>query len=226
MHSRFRDRAEAGQRLVARLTGYRQGAVEGTDVLVLGLPRGGVPVAYPIANALNAPLDVWLVRKLGVPGQEELAMGAIATGSIMVLNNEIIEALGISRKIIHQVAVAEKQELERRDRAYRGNRLPAAIQDRTVILVDDGIATSSTLRAAIAALQQQPRRIVVAAPVAPPAVCESLRSIVDEVICLETPEPLQSIGMWYRDFSQTTDAEVRELLQRSETELAAIGGKG
>lgn len=226
MHSRFHDRTEAGQRLAAKLTNYQHDPAKETNVLVLGLPRGGIPVAYPIAKALNAPLDVWLVRKLGVPGQEELAMGAIATGSIMVLNNEIIDALQISRKTIHQVAVAEKQELERRDRAYRGDRLPAAIQDHTVILVDDGIATSSTLRAAIAALQQQqPRQVVVAAPVAPPAVCESLRSIVDDVICLETPEPLHSIGMWYQDFAQTTDAEVQELLRRSEAELAAIGGK-
>jgi putative phosphoribosyl transferase len=220
MHSRFRDRTEAGERLAARLADY----ANRSDVLVLGLPRGGVPVAYQIAKALNAPLDVWLVRKLGVPGQEELAMGAIASGGVMVLNNEIIRSLGISRKVIHQVAVAEKQELERRDQAYRGHRLPAMIQDRTIILVDDGIATSSTLRAAIAALQQQhPHQIVVAAPVAPPSVCESLRSTVDQVICLETPEPLYSIGMWYVDFSQTTDEEVQALLQKSEAELAAIG---
>lgn len=220
MHSRFRDRIEAGQRLAARLTDYENSS----DIVVLGLPRGGVPVAYQIAKSINAPLDVWLVRKLGVPGQAELAMGAIASGSIMVLNNEIIQALGISRQVIQQVAAVEKQELERRDRAYRGDRIPPTIQDHTIILVDDGIATSSTLRAAIAALQQQhPQRIVVAAPVAPPSVCQSLHSIVDEVICLETPEPLYSIGMWYKNFSQTSDREVQALLRQSETELAAIG---
>lgn len=220
MNSRFHDRTEAGRLLAVQLADY----ANNPDMLVLGLPRGGVPVAYQIAKAIHAPLDVWLVRKLGVPGQEELAMGAIASGSIMVLNNEIIQALGISQRVIQQVAADEKQELERRDRAYRGDHPPLNVQDRTIVLVDDGIATSSTLRAAIAALQQQqPKRIVVAAPVCPPSVCEALRSIVDEVICLATPEPLSSIGMWYEDFSQTTDDEVRELLQQSATELAASG---
>jgi len=220
MHSRFHDRTEAGQLLADRLADY----ADNPDVLVLGLPRGGVPVAYQIAKAINAPLDVWLVRKLGVPGQEELAMGAIASGNIMVLNNEIVQALGISQPVIQQVAADEKQELERRDRAYRGDRPPLNVQGHTIVLVDDGIATSSTLRAAIAALQQQqPGRIVVAAPVCPPSVCEALRSVVDEVICLATPEPLYSIGMWYEDFSQTTDEEVRELLKQSATELAASG---
>ena len=220
MNSRFRDRTEAGRLLAAQLAHY----ADCPNTLVLGLPRGGIPVAYQIAKAINAPLDVWLVRKLGVPGQEELAMGAIASGSVMVLNNEIIQSLGISRKVIHQVAVAEKQELERRDRAYRGDRLPPDIPGHTIILVDDGIATSSTLRAAIAALQQQqPKRIVVASPVAPPSVCDALRTVVDEVVCLSTPEPLSSIGMWYKDFSQTTDEEVRELLKQSAIELAAIG---
>ncbi|WP_416670081.1 phosphoribosyltransferase [Egbenema bharatensis] len=220
MNSRFQNRTEAGQRLATKLAAY----TNFPNLLVLGLPRGGVPVAYEIANALHAPLDVWLVRKLGVPGQEELAMGAIALGGVMILNQEIIQALDIPQDAIQRVAEAEQQELERRDRAYRGDRPLPQVQDHTVILVDDGIATSSTLRAAIAALQRQnPQRIVVAAPVAPPSVCESLRNVVDEVICLSMPEPLQSIGLWYQDFSQTTDEEVRELLKQSAISLAAIG---
>jgi putative phosphoribosyl transferase len=220
MNSRFQDRTEAGQRLATRLAAY----ANFSNLLVLGLPRGGVPVAYEIATALHAPLDVWLVRKLGVPGQEELAMGAIALGGVMILNQEIIQALNIPQDAIQRVAEAEQQELERRDRAYRGNRPLPQVQDHTVILVDDGIATSSTLRAAIAALQRQnPRRIVVAAPVAPPSVCDALRNVVDDVVCLSLPEPLQSIGMWYQDFSQTTDEEVRELLKQSAISLAAIG---
>jgi putative phosphoribosyl transferase len=220
VNSRFCDRVEAGQRLAEQLCHY----ANQPNVLVLGLPRGGVPVAYQIAKAIRAPLDVWLVRKLGVPGQEELAMGAIAMGGMMILNNEIINSLQISRRIIQQVATAEKQELERRDRLYRGERPLPILHDKTVILVDDGIATSSTLRAAIAAIQQHhPQRLVVAAPVAPPSVVESLRSIVDEVVCLLLPESLHSIGMWYEDFSQTTDQEVQNLLQQSADEMAAIG---
>jgi putative phosphoribosyl transferase len=220
MNSRFQNRSEAGKLLAAKLSNY----AEAHDVIVLGLPRGGVPVAYEIAEALHAPLDVWLVRKLGVPGQEELAMGAISSGGVMILNNEIIQALSISQEAIDQVAEAEQRELERRDRAYRGDRALPQLQDHTVILVDDGIATSSTLRAAIAAFQQQhPQRIIAAAPVAPPTICEDLKRIVDDVVCLNTPDPLQSIGMWYKDFSQTTDAEVRELLKRSAISLAAAG---
>lgn len=220
MNSRFCDRIEAGQLLAEQLSHYENQP----NVLVLGLPRGGVPVAYQIAKAIHAPMDVWLVRKLGVPGQEELAMGAIALGGMMILNNEIINSLQISRRVIQQVAAAEKQELERRDRLYRGGRPLPVLHDKTVILVDDGIATSSTLRAAIAAIQQHdPQRIVVAAPVAPPSVVESLQSVVDEVVCLLTPESLHSIGMWYEDFSQTTDQEVQDLLQQSANEFAAIG---
>jgi putative phosphoribosyl transferase len=222
MNSRFRNRTEAGQLLAAKLIHY----ADTPNVIVLGLPRGGVPVAYEIAAALRAPLDIWLVRKLGVPGQEELAMGAISLGGVMILNQEIIQALNISQDAIDQVAAAERQELERRDRAYRGDRPLPNLQDHTVILVDDGIATSSTLRAAIAALQQQqPRAIVAAAPVAPPAVCEDLKRIVDDVVCLNMPDPLQSIGMWYWNFSQTTDDEVRDLLKQSAISLAAIGGR-
>jgi putative phosphoribosyl transferase len=222
MNSRFRDRTEAGQLLAARLADY----ADTPNLIVLGLPRGGVPVAYEIAKALHAPLDVWLVRKLGVPGQEELAMGAISLGEVMVLNQDIIQALGISKETIAQVAEAEKQELKRRDRAYRGDRILPNLQDHTVILVDDGIATSSTLRAAIAALKQQhPRSIIAAAPVAPPTVCADLERIVDRLVCLNTPDPLHSIGMWYGNFSQTADDEVRDLLRQSAISFAATGGR-
>jgi putative phosphoribosyl transferase len=183
------------------------------DVLILALPRGGVPVAYEIAQALNVPLDVCLVRKLGAPGQRELAMGAIAPGGIMVLNNEVLRNLRISRQGLLEVATQEKQELDRRAQAYRGDRPLPEVRNRVVILIDDGIATSATLRAAITLLQRQhPQKIVVAAPVAPATVCQSLRRLVQEVICLSTPEPLSSIGMWYQDFSQTTDEEVCRLL--------------
>ncbi|NJO39928.1 MAG: phosphoribosyltransferase [Cyanobacteria bacterium CRU_2_1] len=220
MNPKFRDRTEAGQLLAEKLQKY----ANCSDVLVMGLPRGGVPVAYQVAKALNAPLDVCLVRKLGVPGQKELAMGAIAPNGVMVLNNEILRMMRISRQSLRQVAEAEKQELERRDRAYRGDRLLPDICDRTVLLVDDGIATSSTIRAAIATLKQQnPKQIVVAVPVAPPSTCQSLKAIVDDVVCLFTPEPLSSIGMWYRDFSQTSDDEVRQCLEQS-TEFATTTG--
>jgi putative phosphoribosyl transferase len=209
MKQRFHDRTEAGKLLAAQLGEY----ADRSDVWVLGLPRGGVAVAYEIAQALNLPLDICLVRKLGVPGQPELAMGAIAAGDVMVLNHEILKALGISRLAMQQVLENERQELECRDRAYRENRPEPDVQGKTVILVDDGIATGSTLQAAIATLREKhPKEIVVAVPVAPAAACESLRAIVDKVICLSTPEPLNSIGMWYVDFSQTSDQEVRYLL--------------
>jgi putative phosphoribosyl transferase len=212
MNSKFRDRTEAGQLLATQLANY----ANRPDVLVLALPRGGVPVAYEIAQALNVPLDICLVRKLGVPGQEELAMGAIAPGGIMVLNNDVLRSLRISRQTLLQVATRERQELERRLRVYRGDRPSPQIHDRQIILVDDGIATSSTLRAAITLLQRQrPQSIIVAAPVAPAVVCQSLQKLVQGVVCLATPEPLRSIGMWYRDFSQTTDQEVCQLLQQA-----------
>lgn len=209
MNSRFHDRIEAGRLLATRLMEY----ANRPDVLVLALPRGGVPVGYEIAQALNVPLDICLVRKLGAPGQKELAMGAIAPGGIMVLNNEVLRNLQISRQMLLQVATQEKQELERRAQVYRGDRPLPQVRDRVIILVDDGIATSSTLRAAIALLQQQhPQKIVVAAPVAPATVCQSLQRLVQEIVCLSMPEPLSSIGMWYQDFSQTTDEEVCHLL--------------
>jgi putative phosphoribosyl transferase len=210
MTTRFCNRTEAGQILARHLSAYAN-----KDVLVLGLPRGGVPVAFEVAKALNAQLDICLVRKLGVPGRKELAMGAIASGGVRVLNYEVVNWLGIDRQTIDQVATQELQELQRRDRAYRDDRPQPKIKNRTVILIDDGIATASTMRAAIAVIQkQQPQRIVVAIPVAPPSTCEELRDEVDEVICLTTPEPMYAIGLWYEDFSQTTDAEVRDLLAR------------
>ena len=208
----FRDRRDAGQRLAQLLTEY----ADRPDVLVLGLPRGGVPVAFEIAQAINAPLDVYLVRKLGVPGHEELAMGAIATGGVRVLNEDVVRTLGIAESVIDRVAAEEAQELARREQAYRDGRPSPDVRGRTAILVDDGLATGSTMRAAVAALRQQaPRRIVVAVPVAAPPTCEELRHIVDEIVCAATPDPFYGVGLWYRDFSQTTDQEVRDLLRQA-----------
>jgi putative phosphoribosyl transferase len=184
--------------------------------LVLGLPRGGVPVAFEVARALNAPLDIFLVRKLGLPGQEELAMGAIASGGVMVLNSEVVDTLRVPDRIIHQIAAQEQRELERRERLYRGDRPPPDVRNKTVILVDDGMATGSSMRAATAALREQgPDRIVVAVPVAAPEACEKFRDIVDDIVCAITPAPFYAIGLWYEDFSQTTDDEVRDLLARA-----------
>lgn len=209
----FRDRADAGRQLAQRLQHY----ANRPDVLVLGLPRGGVPVAYEVARALNAPLDVFVVRKLGVPDQPELAMGAVASGGVRVLNEDVVTALKMPRQVIEAVAAEEQRELERRERLYRGDRPPLDVRGRTVILVDDGLATGSTMRAAVAALRRlQPARIVVAVPVASPSVCESFRDIVDEIVCLLTPEPFYAVGLWYQDFSQTTDEQVRDLLQRAQ----------
>lgn len=213
-YARFPNRTVAGQQLAARLTSY----ADRSDMLVLGLPRGGVPVAYEVAKALHAPLDICLVRKLGVPAHKELAMGAIAAGGVRVLNYDVVSWLGISGKTIDEVAAKELKELQRRDRAYRGDRPQPEIRDRTVILVDDGIATGATIRAAIAVIKsQQPARLIVATPVAPPSTCEELKAEVDEVVCLMTPELFYAIGLWYEDFSQTTDDEVRELLARPTT---------
>jgi erythromycin esterase-like protein/predicted phosphoribosyltransferase len=207
----FRDRSEAGRLLATRLTHY----ADRPDVLVLALPRGGVPVAYEVASALGAPLDVFVVRKLGVPGYEELAMGAVATGGVRVLNDQLVNRLGIPDDMIDAVAAREQQELARRERLYRDGRPPPDVRGRTVILVDDGLATGATMHAAIQALRQQnPARIVVAVPTASPETCEEMRTEVDEVICAITPEPFEAVGLWYRDFSQTTDEEVRALLAR------------
>jgi erythromycin esterase-like protein/hypoxanthine phosphoribosyltransferase len=207
----FRDRREAGRLLAEKLAAY----AHRPDVLVLALPRGGVPVAYEVARALGAPLDVFVVRKLGVPGYEELAMGAVATGGVRVLNEQLVERLGIPEQMIDAVAAHERQELARRERLYRGGRPPPDVRGRTVILVDDGLATGATMHAAIQALRQQhPARIVVAVPTASPETCEEMKAKADDVICGITPEPFHAVGRWYRDFSQTTDEEVRVLLAR------------
>lgn len=208
----FRNRTEAGQKLAQQLLHY----ANRPDVLVLGLPRGGVPVAFEVARALNVPLDIMSVRKLGVPGQEELAMGAIASGGRRVLNEEVMQGLGIPPNVIEAVTAREHQELARRERRYRGNRPGFDVRGRTVILVDDGLATGATMLAAIVALRQQkPARIVVAVPVASPSICQELRAVADEVVCLLMPELFLGVGRWYDDFSPTTDAEVQSLLERA-----------
>jgi putative phosphoribosyl transferase len=209
---RFRDRREAGSLLAAQLRHY----AGRDDVIVLGLPRGGLPVAYEVARELDAPLDVFLVRKLGVPGQEELALGAIASGGTVVLNPRLVEALGLTRDQIAAIVDRERRELERRERAYRGDRPPPHLSGRVVILVDDGLATGSSMWAAVHAVRQEnPARVVVAVPVADPDVCHRLDAEADEAVCLFTPQPMRAVGIWYEDFSQTTDEEVRELLERA-----------
>jgi len=208
----FQDREDAGRQLAARLLHYR----ERPNVLVLALPRGGVPVAYEVARALDAPLDLFLVRKLGVPGQEELAMGAIATGGTRVLNEDVVRALHIPPEVIEAAARREQVEIERRGRAYRGDRPEPDVRGQIVMLIDDGLATGATMRAAVAALrQQEPERIVAAVPTAPAETCEGLRHEVDEVVCVQTPEPFFGVGFWYEDFTQTSDEEVRDLLERA-----------
>jgi putative phosphoribosyl transferase len=210
---RFRDRHQAGQALARELTRYR----DDPDVVVLGLPRGGIPVAFEVARELHARLDVFVVRKLGLPGHEEFAMGAIATGGVRVLNPDVAE-FSIPQAAIDAVVAREQRELERREKLYRDNRAPLALADRVVILVDDGLATGSSMRAAIQAVKQQhPRRVVVAVPVAAADTCADLRDEVDEVVCAATPHPFQAVGLWYANFDQTTDAEVHELLERAAT---------
>jgi len=210
----FADRRDAGRVLTGLLTKY----ANRDDVLVLALPRGGVPVAFEVAHALRAPLDVFIVRKLGVPGHDELAMGAIATGGVRVLNEDVVGALGLSTKVIDAVAAREEKELERRERIYRGARTPPDVRERTVILVDDGLATGSTMRAAVAALRKQrPARIVVAVPVAAAETCEEFKTEVDETVCAATPRMFNGVGRWYEDFSQTSDDEVHELLAQART---------
>jgi predicted phosphoribosyltransferase len=216
----FRDRRDAGRHLAQQLMDY----ADAPGLLILALPRGGVPVAYEVAKALQAPLDVFLVRKLGVPGQQELAMGAISTGGVRVLNEEVVDLLGIPEEVIDAVAREEEQELNRREREYRGDRPPPEVGGRTVILVDDGLATGSTMRAAVAALRrQQPRRIIVAVPVAAPATCEEFKGVVDDIVCATTPEPFRAVGLWYQDFSQTTDEEVHDLLAEQTGEPLTAG---
>ncbi|APW60544.1 phosphoribosyltransferase [Paludisphaera borealis] len=218
MPTAFRDRTEAGRLLAEKLTTFSGRP----DVLVLALPRGGVPVAYEVARALDAPLDVFVVRKLGVPGHEELAMGAIASGGVCVLNDDVVQALRIPDRLIEAVAARELRELERRERVYRNGRPMPGVRGRTVILVDDGLATGSTMRAAVAALRRLgPARIVVAVPTAAPSTCEELRHEADECVCEITPDPFYAVGLWYEDFSQTTDDEVRDHLERSAATVAA-----
>jgi putative phosphoribosyl transferase len=210
----FRNRVEAGDLLAARLSGL----ADRHDAVVLALPRGGVPVGYEVAKSLRVPLDVFVVRKLGVPGHEELAMGAIASGGVQLLNDDVVDALGIPPTVIDQVAQREQIELQRREQLYRGNRPLVPLTNKTVILVDDGLATGSTMRAAVAAVrQQEPAHIIVAVPVGASSTCEELGSEADEVICLRSPDPFVAVGLWYRDFTPTSDHEVRTLLARNES---------
>jgi predicted phosphoribosyltransferase len=224
----FRDRREAGRRLAE---GLKAAYADRDDVLVLGLPRGGLPVADEVAAALGAPLDVFLVRKLGVPGFEELAFGAIASGGVRVVDRQIVDEWRLTESAVEAVTANELAELTRRERLYRDARPAPDVQGKIVILVDDGLATGSTMRAAAAALRQQgPARIVAAVPVAPPATCRAFDQIVDEAVCALTPEPFLAVGYWYEDFSPTTDDEVRAILaaaeQRSESTGAAETGAG
>jgi len=215
MPTPFRNRAEAGQRLAQRLLAY----AGRPDVVVLGLPRGGVPVAFEVARALEVPLGVVVVRKLGVPGHKELAMGAIASGGIRVLNDDVVRHLNIPDRVIEAVTAQELRELHWRERAYRGDQPTPDVRGRAVILVDDGIATGSTMLAAIAALRRlEPARIIVAVPTAAPSTCDEIRRVAYDCICEIMPEPFYAVGAWYEDFSQTTDEEVRDLLDQATTE--------
>jgi putative phosphoribosyl transferase len=215
MAAYYRDRTHAGRELASKLPEY----ADRPDVIVLALPRGGVPVAFEVAKALRAPLDVFIVRKLGVPGHEEYAMGAIATGGVRVLDERVVRAAGVTRAELDAVTAEEQRELDRREHQYRGDRPPPDVAGRTVILVDDGLATGSTMRAAVEALRQEgAARVVVAVPIAPPQTCDAFRDIVDDIVCARTPEPFYAVGLWYEDFSQTTDDEVRELVGRAAEE--------
>ena len=208
----FRDRTEAGRMLAHRLAAY----ANYPDAMVLALPRGGVPVAFEIAEALNLPLDILVVRKLGVPGHEEFAMGAIASGGARILNQDLIRQLSLSDEIIGHIVAREQRELERRERTYRGQRPELDVRDHIVIIVDDGLATGSSMRAAITALRQKrPTKLIVAVPVGARMTCSELKALADDVICLETPENFSAVGLWYRDFSQVTDEEVNDLLERN-----------
>jgi len=208
----FRNRSDAGRALGERLLAY----AGRPNLRILGLPRGGIPVAFEVAQRLEAPLDVFVVRKLGVPGQEELAMGAIASGGVRIVNQDVVSALGLSQRTLDRVAEAEQAELLRREQSYRGARPPLDVAGATVILVDDGLATGSTMRAAVAAVRQKrPDRIVVAVPVAAPSTRDEMAREVDEVVCVDTPDPFLAVGRFYDDFAQTTDAEVHDLLERA-----------
>jgi predicted phosphoribosyltransferase len=211
-HGAFADRRDAGILLADRL----KQLVGRGDLVVLALPRGGVPVGYEVARVLGAPLDVFVVRKLGLPGHPELAMGAIASGDIRVLNEDVLELYPVPKAAIDAVTRTEWLELARRERAYRDGRPLVPIEGRTVVLVDDGLATGSTMRAAVLAVRRlRPARVVVAVPVGAGQTCQALREVADEVVCAFTPEPFRAVGLWYADFSQTTDDEVRQLLSRT-----------
>jgi putative phosphoribosyl transferase len=212
MRRPFRDRSEAGRVLAGMLADY----AGRNDVIVLALPRGGVPVACEVAQALGAPLDVFLVRKLGAPGHEELAMGAIASGDVVVMNDEVLKAMNVQADEILDAIADERRELARREEAYRDGRPPVDVRGKTVILTDDGLATGSTMRAAVTALRRQaPARIIVAVPIGAASTCAEFHSIADDCICAVTPEPFRAVGLWYEDFSQIEDAEVAELLARA-----------
>jgi len=218
MYRPFRDRTHAGRVLANALADYKGR----TDLLVLALPRGGVPLAVEVARAVSAPVDIFVVRKLGVPGHEELAMGALASGGVRVINRDVVDALGISGRIIDEVAAEEKRELERRERLYRCGRPPQDVRGKTVILIDDGLATGSTMRAAVAALRERgPVQIVVAVPTASRSTCAEFRNVADDCVCAMTPEPFRAVGLWYEDFSQTSDEEVCELLEHAAAGAAA-----
>jgi len=206
---KFKNRSDAGKQLAKKLEAF----AGRNDVIVLALPRGGVPVAFEVAKALRAPLDVFLVRKLGVPGQEELAMGAIASSGVRVLNDEVVRYLNIGADEIESVVSREQRELDRRTELYRGSRAPLDLTDQIVIVIDDGLATGATMRAAVTALRRlEPRQIVVAVPVAAPQTCAQFQAIADDCVCAATPAPFDGVGLWYADFSQTTDEEVCYLL--------------
>jgi len=208
----FKDRKEAGRRLASHLGKY----AGRDDVVVLGLPRGGVPVAFEVARELHAPLDVFIVRKLGAPGQPELAMGAIASGGVRILNPQVVRWSGASEQDIERATQSERAELERRERLYRSDREPPEVENKTVILVDDGLATGASMKAALQALKpRKPAAVVVAVPVAAPETCAEFENEVDEIVCAHTPHPFGAVGAWYRDFTQTSDTEVRELLQKA-----------
>lgn len=220
MAPRYRNRTDAGRRLAAQLREY----ADRPDVIVLALPRGGVPVAYEVARELHAPLDLFLVRKLGLPGHPELAMGAIASGGVRVVDWDAVRRFGVTDEQLAAVTAAEERELERRERGYRDGRPAPDVTGKTVILVDDGLATGATMAAAAAALKtQRAARLVVAVPVAAPETCDAFRHIVDDIVCGATPQPFYAVGLWYEDFSQTTDEEVRELLARAARELPGRG---
>jgi predicted phosphoribosyltransferase len=219
----FQDRFDAGRLLASKLRRF----ANRSDTVVLALPRGGVPVGFEVAKTLNLPLDVFVVRKLGVPGHEELAMGAIASGGIRVLNEDLVCAARIPAQVIDAVAAEEEPELERRERDYREGRPPVDVRGRTVILVDDGLATGSSMRVAVLALKRKkPAHIVVAVPLGAPSTCAEFESEVDQVICAVTPEPFRSVGQWYGDFSQTSDEEVRDLLKRAASLPAPSANRG